>query len=132
MDLSDHWHHCRCAEHASMKLPKLKNYFVAISPDEYAEFERSRTLEIRPTRLDIVTGQLSGRPYLYLSATPDIADNIVREQYRYGGSVYVLRVSADLIDRSHLRQLDGGTQTWQYDVSLNIPHCGVYKYEVKK
>ena len=114
-----------------MKLPKLKNYFVAVSPDEYPEFERTRSVPVSPAVIDIMSGRMTGRPVLYLSATPDIADNIVREQYRYSGSVYILRVSADLIDRAHLRSVDGGTQTWQYDQTLNIPQCAVYRYETK-
>ena len=114
-----------------MRQPKLKNYFVAISPDEYPEFERTRSVPVSAAMLDIVSGKMSGRPYLYLSATPDLADNIVREQYRYSGAVYILRVSADLIDRTHLRNLDGATQTWEYHKSLDIPQCAVYRYETK-
>ena len=108
--------------------PKLKNYFVAISPDEYREFETSRTLRIRPASIDIMTGKVTGRPVLYLAARPDIVDNIVREQYRYNGNVYILRVPADCVDRDRLMPVEGGTETWQYDQDLVIPHCAVYQY----
>jgi len=113
-----------------MKQPKLKNYFVALAPDEYQQFEQSRTLRIRPATIDIVSGVVSGKPYLYLAARPDIVDNLVREQYRYSGSVYVLRVPADCVDRSRLTPMEGGTQTWQYDRDLVIPHCGVDCYQI--
>jgi hypothetical protein len=111
-----------------MRKPKLKNYFVAISPDEYREFETSRTLRIRPASIDIVTGRITGRPVLYLAARPDIVDNIVREQYRYNGNVYILRVPADCVDRDQLTPVEGGTETWQYARDLVIPHCAVYQY----
>jgi hypothetical protein len=113
-----------------MKQPKLKNYFVALAPDEYAEFEQSRTLRIRPATIDIMSGVVSGKPYLYLAARPDIVDNLVREQYRYSGAVYILRVPAHTVDRSRLTPMEGGTQTWQYDRDLVIPTCGVDCYEI--
>jgi len=111
-----------------MRKPKLKNYFVAIPPDEYREFEQSRTLRIRPATIDIMTGTVTGRPYLYLAARPDTVDNIVREQYRYSGVVYILRVPSDCVDRDRLTLVDGGTETWQYNQDLVIPHCAVYQY----
>ncbi len=113
-----------------MKQPKLKNYFVAISPDEYVQFEQSRELAVKPATIDIMTGSMTGRPFLYLSARPDIADNIVREHYRYSGPVFILRVAAEYVDRGRLRLAEGATQTWQYDQSLRIPECGVYRYEM--
>ena len=113
-----------------MKQAKLKNYFVALSPDQYTDFEQSRTLRIEPASINIITGTMTGRPYLYLSATPDIVDNLVREQYQYSGAVYILRVPADCVDRSRLTAVPGGTQTWQYDRDLVIDHCAVYQYRL--
>jgi len=113
-----------------MKLPRLKNYFLALSPDQYADFERTRTLRIEPAVLDIVSGKLRGRPYLYLAANPNIADNLVREQYRYSGSVYILRIPAEYVDRSRLVLVPDATQIWQYDRDLVIDHCGVDCYEI--
>ena len=112
-----------------MKQPKLKNYFVAVPPDLYAEFESTRVLPVTPIRVDIVTGGVSGRPAWYLTATPDQADNLVREAYRYGGVVYILRVPCDCVDRTQLKPVQGSDQVWQYNHSLTIPHCAVYTYQ---
>jgi hypothetical protein len=112
-----------------MKQPKLKNYFVAVPPDLYAEFESTRVLPVTPITVDIMTGGVSGRPSWYLTATPDLADNLVREQYRYGGVVYILRVPADCVRRDQLLGLAGSSQVWQYNHSLTIPHCAVYTYQ---
>lgn len=113
-----------------MKLPKLKNYFVAVPPDLYQEFETSRVLPVTPLTVNAMTGQVSGRPSWYLSASPDLADNIVREQYRYPGAVYILRVPADCIRRDQLRSVPGSDQVWQYDHAITVPHCAVYRYEM--
>ena len=113
-----------------MRMPKLKKYFLALSPDQYQVFERTRTLKIEPVTLDIMTGVVRGRPYLYLAATPNIADNIVREHYRYSGAVYILRIPAEYVNRDRLIPAPGATQIWQYDRDLVIDHCGVDCYEL--
>jgi hypothetical protein len=115
-----------------MKIPRLKNYFVAVPPDLYPEFESTRVLPVTPMTVDIVSGTVRGRPHWYLAAQPDLADNIVREQYRYGGVVYILRVPADCVDRNQLRALEGSDQVWQYNHAITIPHCAVYTYESSK
>lgn len=115
-----------------MKLPRLKNYFVAVPPDLYQEFEQSRVLPVVPLTVDIMSGEVRGRPSWYLAAQPDLADNLVREQYRYGGAVYILRVPADCVDRSQLKPVEGSSQVWRYDHSMTIPHCAVYRYETQK
>jgi hypothetical protein len=115
-----------------MKLPRLKNYFVAVPPDLYTEFETTRVLPVTPLTVDMMSGTVRGRPSWYLAAQPDLADNIVREQYRYGGVVYILRVPAACVDRNQLRTLEGSDQVWQYNHALSIPQCAVYRYETQK
>lgn len=111
-----------------MKLPKLKYYYIALPPDGYELFEQSRRLEVQPVTVDVMTGRISGRPFYTVCARPDLADDAVRVTYRYGGPVYILRVPRDCIDRSAL-QVTEHPEIWQYAQDLDIPHCGVYRYE---
>jgi hypothetical protein len=113
-----------------MKLPRLKNYFVAVPTDQYSEFETTRVLPVTAMTVDIVSGTVRGRPHWYLAATPDLADNLVREQYRHSGLVYILRVPAACVDRSRLKPVEGSDQVWQYDRAMTIPHCAVYSYQL--
>lgn len=114
-----------------MKTPKLKNYYLALAPDGYAEFEKTRTLPITGVKLDVVTGTATGREHWFLSATPNLADELIRETFRYGGPLYVLRIPADCVDRSLLKLSPNQTQIWQYGQTIEVPHCAVYKYDMK-
>lgn len=115
-----------------MKLPKLKYYYLALAPDGYADFERTRELPITGVNIDIVTGTVTGRDSWHLAATPAIADDLVREAFRYGGHTYVLRIPAESVDRSLLKPVPNQSQIWQYSKTLHVPHCGVYRYEINQ
>ena len=115
----------------AMKTPKLKNYYLAVPPDGYAEFERTRTLPITGIHINLTTGQTQGREHWFLAATPNLADELVRETFRYGGTVYVLRIPADCVDRSLLKLAPNQTQIWQYPQTITVPHCAVYRYDMK-
>ena len=108
-----------------MKIPKLKYYYLALAPDGYSEFERSRELPITGVSIDIMSGTVSGRDHWQLCGTPDVADNIVRETFRYGGRTYVLRIPADCVDRSALTADPAVANCWRYNKTIRVPHCGV-------
>ena len=112
------------------KIPKLKYFYLAMPADEYAVFEKSRRVEVSPVSFDVLTGAMTGRPYLTLCATAGLADDLVRQHYRHSGTVYVLRIHNTDIDRSHLSAVTD--QSWKYDRSLEIEHCGVYRYDLDK
>lgn len=131
MDINPNWHHCRYSKLATMKTPKLKYYYLALPPDGYVEFERTRTLPITGVKLDVMTGTVTGREHWYLAATPALADELVREAFNYGGSVFVLRIPASDIDRKQLKLSPNQTQIWQYPKTITVSHCAVYKYDMK-
>lgn len=114
-----------------MKIPKLKYYYLAVPPDGYVEFENTRTLPVNGVKLDVMTGKVVGRDHWYLSATAALADELVRETFRYGGTVYVLRIPAEHVERQLLKLAPNQTDIWQYPKTLVVPHCGVYKYDMK-
>lgn len=111
-----------------MKLPKLKYYYLALNPDQYREFEQSRRVEITPTVIDVVSGTVSGRPQVYLASTASLADDLVREHYRYHGVTWVLRIPRDAVDRGRLVPVT--REVYSYDRTLELPHCGVYRFEL--
>ena len=113
-----------------MKLPKLKYYYYACNETEYAEFERTRRIETSPLEFDMATGGMSGRPYLTLCATAGLADDLVRQHYRHDGAVFVLRIPRELVDRRCLKPRDA--DVYHYSASLEIDHCGVYRYDLDK
>lgn len=113
-----------------MKMPRLKNYFLAIPPDLYQEFEHSRQLRVEPVQINVITGQLQGRPHWLLCAQPDLADNLAREQYQYRGAVYILRIPQGCIRRDQLQAVSHSDQIWQYPCTIQVPHCAVYRYEL--
>jgi len=110
-----------------MRKPRLKNYFVAVSADLYQEFESSRLLPITGVSIDIVTNTVQGRDHWVLAAQPALADEIIRQSYRWGGVVYVLRIPAVCIDRSRL-EVTPHPQLWRYAHSIEVPECAVYLY----
>lgn len=113
-----------------MKLPKLKYYYFAMPEDQYEEFERTRLVETSPVEIDTLTGALRGRPYLTLTSTAGLADDLVRKHYRHTGPVFVLRIPRDRIDRSCLQPTD--PDVYHYSATLNLEHCGVYRYDLDK
>ena len=114
-----------------MKTPKLKYYYHALSIEEYAEFERTRTVTVTGSVVyDISTGQMTGRTWCMLTGAAVSCDQEYRERTRSWAPVLVLRVPADRIDRSLLTPVPGQILVYQYSGSLHIPHCGVERIEI--
>jgi hypothetical protein len=115
-----------------MKLPKLKRYYAALSPEQYKEFETSRQIVVSPAvSIDLQTGQISGRTHITLHAQPDACDTEFRTTFHYSGRVYVLRVPAEHIDRDQLLPATNA-HTWQYRQTLQLDHCGVMAFDLQK
>lgn len=113
-----------------MKLPKLKYYCTALSPEQYTEFEKSRKIEVQPAlTIDPITMQPVGRDRIYLVAGAVACDTYFRIQHRYHGAMYVLRIPAACFDRQHLSVLDSAG-IFVYRRTLHIPHCGVERFEM--
>ena len=114
-----------------MKTPKLKAYYTAMSATEYHDFEQSRRIEVS-SRVNInpLTGAVSGRRYIHLAATPELADTDYRVRTGRQDSVWVLRVPADQIRRDQLTAQ--GEQVWVASHSLHLPHCGVLRFDLEK
>ena len=112
-----------------MKQPKLKAYYTAMSATEYKEFEQSRSIEVSTqVTINPLTGAVSGRRYIHLAATPELADTDYRARTGRQDSVWVLRVPASQIDRSQLTAQ--GEQVWVASHSLHLPHCGVTRFDL--
>ena len=108
---------------------KLKRYRVPLLPEDYAEFEQSRTVPVRPISIDLASGAVSGRPHIWLGATTPQADEWIRAQNPgYTGAVYVLWVPRDAVPRELLVVSGGG---WHLSRTLHVPdHCGVELVEL--
>jgi hypothetical protein len=114
-----------------MKQPKLKAYYTALNAREYQEFERTRQLEIsRSVSINPLTGAVTGRRYIHLAATAELADTEYRQRTGNQLSVWVLRVPADQVDRSQLAPT-AAEQVWVSSHSLHLPHCGVMRFDLQ-
>lgn len=112
-------------------MPKLKNYFYAMTSDAYIDFACTRQLEVNPTlTINVATGEVTGRTVLHLCASTPGADTHFRAivQPGYIKPVYVLRIPGNLIDRKLLTPV--GENAWEYRGSLHIEHCGVERIEL--
>jgi len=113
-----------------MKKPKLKYYCHALTPDQYSAFEKSRKLTVDATvTIDPTTGQTQGRLMLLLCAGVAHCDTVFRQQFKYEGPLYILRIPADLVDRTKLTD-DPRSGVYQYKHGLTIQHCGVEMIEL--
>jgi hypothetical protein len=114
-----------------MKIPKLKAFYTALSAAEYHDFEHSRRIEVSSrVTVNPLTGAVSGRRYIYLAATPELADTDYRSRTQRTDSVWVLRVPAAAVDRPGLEPQ--GDQVWVSSHSLHLPHCGVLRFDLTK
>ena len=114
-----------------MKQPKLKAYYTALNAREYQEFETTRQLEIsRTVSINPLTGAVTGRRYVHLAATAELADTEYRQRTGYQHSVWVLRVPADHIRRDQLEP--SGDQVWVSSNTLHLPQCGVIRFDLAK
>ena len=114
-----------------MKQPKLKAYYTAMSATEYHDFETSRRIEVsQRVNINPLTGAVSGRRYIHLAATPELADTDYRARTGRQDSVWVLRVPADQVRRDQLTSQ--GDQVWVLGNTLHLPHCGVIRFDLAK
>ena len=114
-----------------MKQPKLKAYYTAMSATEYHDFEHTRRIEVsQRVNINPLTGAVTGRRYIHLAATPELADTDYRVRTGREDSVWVLRVPASQIDRSQLTQQ--GEQVWVLGNTVHLPHCGVIRFDLAK
>jgi len=119
------------AKGLKMKTPKLKAYYTALSASEYHDFETTRRIEVSSrVTINPLTGAVSGRRYIHLAATPELADTDYRARTQRTDSVWVLRVPADQINRSQLTAQ--GEQVWVSSHSLHLPHCGVLRFDLAR
>ena len=111
-----------------MKLPKLKYYYYAMTPAAYAVFETSRQLVVSPQlTINVITGTVSGTTILVLADTGTEIDQHFRRAHSWTGSVFVLRIPADLIQRSSLDRVQD--HLYQYRSNVHIAHCGVEQFD---
>lgn len=114
-----------------MKTPKLKAYYTALSATEYHDFEQSRRIEVsQRVNINPLTGAVSGRRYIHLAATPELADTDYRARTGRQDSVWVLRVPADQVRRDQLTAQ--GEQVWVLGNTLHLPHCGVIRFDLDR
>jgi len=73
--------------------------------------------------IDVETGRIFARTQLLLAGSVPDADTAFRTGSDYLGTVYVLRIPAECVDRSKLTA--AGTNTWYYPRSITVAHCGV-------
>ena len=111
-----------------MKIPRLRRWFCAVTPEEYAEFETGRTIAVSPVSVDIQTGRITGRNQIWLGTSVPAADTWLRQHLKLSGAVYVIGVPAHCVDRLRCRPHAGG---WHYDRSIVVPgHCGVERVDL--
>jgi hypothetical protein len=115
----------------TMKIPKLKYYYLAMNETDYQEFARTRTIQPqRKTTLNPATGRLS-TALLYLYSRPATADTRYRQLNNYQHyPVYVLRIPREYVRRESLTAVDDPAGMWIYGDEILLPHCGVERFEL--
>lgn len=114
-----------------MRIPKLKNYFYAMTSDAYIDFAVTRRLDVEPTlTINVGTGEVTGRTVLHLCNSTTLADTHFRKVVHIGyiKPLYILRIPGDLVDRALLKPV--ADHVWEYRSSLTIEHCGVERIEL--
>jgi hypothetical protein len=114
-----------------MKIPKLKNYYLAMNETDYQEFEKTRCIEpVRRTTLNPATGLMT-TPFMYFYSRPATADTRYRQLNHYQHyPVYVLRIPREYVRRDCLTPVDDPAGMWIYSESILLPHCGVERFEL--
>ena len=102
-----------------------------MSATDYAEFERTRTIEPRRmTTMNPQTGVMT-TPFLYFYSRPATADTRYRQINHYQHyPVYVLRIPREFIRRESLTPVDDPAGMWIYDAAILLPFCGVERFEL--
>lgn len=100
-----------------------------MNPEEYADFEQNRTVLVdKSAVIDIATGRIRNRQSILLFGSAAVADTQYRRSREYLGSVYVLRIPRDSVDRSQLVSV--GENAWSYGRSITVAHCGVDRFDL--
>ena len=115
-----------------MKTPKLKYYYHALSLEEYAAFEHSRTIEVSGRVVyDINTQAMQGRTHIVLTGAAVSCDQEYRDRTKSWAPVMVLRIAAEDIRRDLLAPVANQILMYHYPASLHIAHCGVERIEIE-
>jgi len=122
----------RVAISITMKTPKLKYYYHALSPEEYRVFEHTRTIEVSGQVVyDIHTQAMQGRTHIVLAGAAVTCDQEYRERTKSWAPVMVLRIPSELVDRGLLAPVANQILMYHYPASLHIAHCGVERIEIE-
>ena len=115
----------------TMKIPKLKYYYLAMNETDYEEFARTRRIEpVRKTTLNPVTGLMT-TPFMYLYSRPATADTRYRQLNNYQHyPVYVLRIPREYVQRESLTPAPDPAGMWIYGDPILLPFCGVERFEL--
>lgn len=114
-----------------MKIPKLKRFYMALNSQDYEKFCQSRQFEISSqVTIDIATGAVSGLTRLLLNSSAAGAELNLRKTTSYQGSVYVLYIDRQWLDRAHLTRLTADPEIYEYRQTLRLPHCGVERFDL--
>ena len=113
-------------------MPRLKYYYTALEPDQYHEFLTLRQLRVGdPVRIDITTGQvLPSRQFILLAGRAELADTRYRQLQPWPHELYVLRIPHTAVPRRLLTRLDDPEPMWLCTTSLDIPTCGVDRFDL--
>ena len=120
------------SKYNTMKIPKLKYYYLALNPKNYERFETTRQLLINePSEINIATGQVSRPiPFHYLYSQPTVADTRYRQLNHHLGPVYVLRIPAAIVPRKTLEPTEDPRGMWLCRANLAIESCAVECFEL--
>ena len=115
-----------------MKLPKLKNFYLALLDRDYKEFVTTRCVTVGgAVTMNPVTGEITQpRQWHLLSASAALADTRLRQLTQHEGTVWVLRIPRELVPREHLKPVPNDANMWLCTQSFAVPHCGVEQFEL--
>jgi hypothetical protein len=116
-----------------MKIPKLKYYYYALNETDYAEFERTRTVQPNSkSTINSATGIITNTtPFLYFYASAPVADTRYRQLNHYQHfPVYVLRIPREYVRRNQLTAAPDPAGMWIYNHPILLPHCAVERFEL--
>lgn len=112
-----------------MRIPKFKHWFMAMSPEDYEQFCRTRTIAATAqVSIDLITGQVSPAQPRTLQTSVPAADTYFRRATGALGRVYVLRIPADRVPRDTVRALSN--TVYELQAAVSVPHCGVEAVEL--
>ena len=116
-----------------MKIPKLKYYYYALNETDYAEFEKTRTVQPNSnTTLNPATGIITNTtPFMYFYSSAAVADTRYRQLNHYQHyPVYVLRIPREYVRRDLLTPAPDPRGMWIYNQPILLPHCAVERFEL--